>query len=539
MCYIEREDRGAILSRVRLIGRQADDAWDAPRSDALSAPADASNAAAWIAERLDGRLGGRQLERLCLDVDGAVCSWVSASATEPAMLRAAIERDGAVDDADPFGESVDGGVGRFPDLPNEMGYQAIGVPAGQTRAKAAVAQGRAAVFAVPEVAARSVVDALDESGVQIESCISLWQAMASAWAPRNGSASADRIVADSSPMTAVVLCVPGERVVWAWIRGGVPIAAGSFRTRAGLGPSASEALYLEEPDASDNPQDAAPAQPAKAAFGGRLATDWLAWAAQMGAFPSRVTWVGPIKSDRASGIEPADIAEAVRTASPSASVDVIDDEDPIGLTLRRLAERLDDEPKSVAGADTQLVGLSNRPGRVHRAMYQWIAVLLLVLSAALVAVSWSFWQEREVSQQRLTEVRGNIRELVEAAQPSLINEPPDILPRKLRERLDAQRGPAPVDIPKPKPVLRELEALALVLGNPSYELESIDIGSFACTFTVRVEDALAFEQLQDSLGAIGGSSIDWNSLNPRPNREKINVNGTGTWVDRPAAGGAS
>jgi len=528
VCYIQREDRGALLSRVRLVGRSTDDAWDAPRGEFdPTGTGDAANAAAWIAERLDSRLGGRSLDRVCLDLDGAVCSWVPASAAaEPGMLRAVIERDGgAAGDDDGFGEAAGEGAGRFPDLPNELGYQTIGENGGG----AVVAEGRAAVLAVPEVAARRFIDALDEAGVQVEGCVTLWQAMALAFAPRTGSSSADRVVAENSPLIATVLCVPGERVAWSWSRDGAPVAAGSFRTRIGSA-GAANALLLEDGQTPPGGVEGA----VESALGGRLAAEWLAWAAQFGSFPSRITWIGPMARDgdaSDTGMAPAQIASALRRAAPEATVDVIDDADPIGLTMQRLAERLDDEPRALERPGARLSSLSNRPGRVHRAMYHWIAILLLVASAAIGAVAFEFWQQRGAAQARLLEVRANQRALLEAGAPELAGDPYPTM--KLRELLDAQRGPAPVTIPAPKPVLRELETLALVLGNPEYELESIDISGFAVSFVVKVKDTRAYEDLVDALSNIGGSRIEWNSFNPRPDRERIRVNGTGTWADAP------
>ena len=538
VCYIQRQDRGAILRGVRLIGRSSDESWIAPREvDPIQSTA-ARDAAAWIADHLASRLGGKQIDRLCLDLDGAVCSWVDASAAATGTLRAAIDRDGAFDDGDAFGAGEESHAGRFPSLPNELGYQALGVPAGQPKSKAALAKGRAAVLAVPEVAARSLMDGLDEAGVQVGSCVTLWQAIAGAWGPDNGASppnGSDRVVASSSPLIAAVLCIPGERIVWAWIRGGVPIAAGAFRTRAGAKPHAStrDAFMLgdgSDEDAHEQQEHDSDDQ-AETGLGGRLAAEWLAWSAQIGAFPSRVTWVGPLRQGESSGLEPSRIAETVRKAAPNASVDVIDDEDPVGLTLRRLAERLDDGPRSLESADAQLLGLSNRPGRVHRAMYQWIALFLFAASVAIGAIAWSLWQERAESKLRVTEVRGNIRELLEAGAPDLVNESPDTLPLKLRDRLANLQGPSPVDIPPPKPVLSELETLAFVLGTPAYELEFIDVGSFAVTFKVRVNDTREYENLQQSLINIGGSSVRWNSINPRQNRNKIDVNGSGIWRD--------
>jgi hypothetical protein len=535
VCYIQREDRGAILSRVRLIGRTADETWEAPGGDARAmGNTAASDAATWIADHLSSKLGGKTLDRLCLDLDGAVCTWVPASSTEPGMLRAVIEHEGGGDDTDPFGDAGNGASGRFPDLPNEMGYQALGLAESPSRAKIAALEGRAPVLAVPEVAARAIVDALDEAGVQVESCTTLWQAIAGAWAPRSGSSGSDRVVSENTPLVAAVLCIPGERIVWAWIRAGVPIAAGAFRSRAGSRQAAMNLLLEEGQDESYDPgghHD--PAVPARA-LGGRLAAEWLAWAAQIGAFPSRVTWIGPMAQHDRSGLDPQDVADALRRAAPEASVDVIDDDDPVGLTLRRLAERLDDEPRTLDNPDARLSGLSNRPGRVHRAMYHWLAILLLIASAAIGAVAFALWQQRGESLERLAAVRANTRVLLEEGAPELAGDPYPTM--KLRERLNAERGPAPVAIPPAKPVLRELETLAFVLGTPDYELDNIDISSFAVTITVRVNDTRAYEELQGSLQGIGGTSLIWNSFNPKPDRDKIRVNGTATWAGGGAGG---
>jgi hypothetical protein len=556
VCYIERQDRGAILRGVRLIGRSSDESWSAPREvDPIEVNA-SRDAATWIADHLGSRLGGKQIDRLCLDVDGAVCSWIDSAAAASGSLRAVIDRDSAFDDGDMFGAGgEEGGAGRFPALPNEMGYQALGEWAGQAKPRVP-ASGRSAVLAVPEVAARTLIDSLDEAGVQVGSCVTLWQAIAGAWAPDTGAAPAggsNGVVAENSPLVAAVLCMPGERVVWAWVRGGVPVAAGSFRTRAGARPvaSAAESFLLTE-GTDDEAHD--PHHPGEAGeggefgLGGRLAAEWLAWSAQIGTFPSRVTWIGPLRKGNMSsgddtiagaGLEPQSIAEAVRRAAPDASVDVIDDDDPVGLTLRRLAERLDDGPRSLESADAQLLGLSNRPGRVHRAMYQWIALFLVAASIAIGAIAWSFWQERAEAEARITQVRGNIRELLVAGAPELVNESPDILPLKLRDRRDSMRRPGTVEIPAPDPVLRELETLSIVLGKPAYELEFIDISSFAVTFKVRVNSTKDYEELQQELINIGGSSVRWNSINPRPNRDKIDVNGSGMWRDNDSPEGDS
>lgn len=511
VCYIEREDRGAVLRRLRVVGAQTDDTWHAPPGTLDRQVFTA--AASWIGDRLNGRLTGRTLDRLCLDVDGAVCSWITAASAEPKLVRAVIEQESVHDADDPFADAGHNGAARFPDLPGEVDFEAL--PAGRL---ADDGPARTPVFAVPDVAARVFMDALDESGVQVGSCLTLWQAMLKAWASVSAP-SGGRVVAENSPVVAVVLCVPGDRVIWAWGRAEAPIAAGAFRIRPAGGPPDR---LLEDGQPQDEPgRD----DGADAAIGGRLAADWLAWSAQIGKAPARVVWVGPVGAG--PGLEGGEITSALRRAAPGATVDVIDEEDPVGLTLRRLAERLDAGKEHPAPAD-HLGALSNRPGRMHRAMYRWLAILLLAASAAMGALAWDFWQQRARALAAITEVRANQRALLEAEAPDLANDRLALL--HLRERVSQARGPATVDIPPPKPVVHELETLAFVLGNPDYELIEIDITSLSITFRVRVDDTMAFEQLQQSLFGIGGSNIAWTPLNPRQVGGRIEVSGSGTWA---------
>lgn len=523
VCYIEREDRGAVLRRLRVLGTKTDDVWEAPRTDFSSGQnAACAAAAAWISDRLNGKIGGRVLDRVCLDVDGSVCSWVTANSTDPRLVRALVEQAGGDDSDDAFADAGHSMVGRFPDLPGEVGYQAMG-----PRREKVGTPVRTPVVAVPDVAARAVIDALDESGVQIGSCITLWQAMMAAWWNRPTS-SHDRIVAESSPVLAVVLFLPGDRVVWSWGCSETPIASGAFRTRLGL--RTSRPMLTEN---GEGPVDEANPDSARA-VGGRLATEWLAWAAQIGRAPTRVVWIGPLGET----VDGGEIGAALRRAAPGASVDVIDEPDPVGLTLRRLAERIDSGEDGKPGPETCLVGLTNRPGRVHRAMYSWLAILFLAASGAMATLAWTFWEKRGESLQRLAEVRANTRALLEVGAPDLVND--QLALRNLRARVEQARSRTldPGRIPAPKAVLRELETLAFVLGNPDYELQEIDIGALSVSFRVRVDDTLAFEQLQSSLFGIAGSSVAWTPLNPRQTGNRIDVTASGTWLrdDRPGGG---
>lgn len=536
VCYLERDDRGALLRRVRVVGAHTDDGWEAPRAgaDAESVRQVSRTAAAWVSDRINGRNGGgaRTLDRLCLDVDGAVCSWITANSGEARLIRAVIEQDAAQDADDPFAESGHATVGRFPDLPGEMTYQSL---IGADKPPAGGGRARVPVFAIPDIAGRSLIDALDETGIQVGSCVSLWQAMMSVWAS-SSAASSQRVVAEAeAPLVAVVLCQPGERIIWAWGREGAPIAAGAFRTRLGV-----DAGPLRLPEGDEEMFETIRGPSHGASAGGRLAAEWLAWSAQIGRVPTRVTWVGPVHADAGSGLSGGEIAGALRKAAPGASVDIIDETDPIGLTLRRLAESLESPsagPCEAGGAC--LVSLTNRPGRVHRAMYHWLAAVLLAAGLAIAAMAFSFWQRRGEAVEGLSRVQANQRELLERGAPELVTDRMALL--NLRNQVDQARRRR-IDsgqIPPPKPVLRELETIAFVLGNPDYELIEIDIKPMSVTFKVRVQDTLAFEQLQRSLFGIAGSSVAWIPLNPRQVSNKIEVTATGTWIREDRTGGES
>lgn len=508
-----------MLRGLRLLGPQTDDTWHAP-AGAEQSRGTLTAAVSWVGDRLNGRLGGRVLDRLCLDVDGAVCAWVTANSAEHGLVRAVIEQEAAGDADDPFADAGHAHAGRFPDLPGEVGYQTLRAGRGEAQGPA-----RTPVLAVPDVAARALIDALDESGVQVGSCITLWQAMVKAWTSTPGSSS-ERVVADANPaVTAVVLCTPGDRVVWAWGRSDAPVAAGAFRMRAAPG-SGAELPLLEDPSG--------PSEASTSGFGGRLAAEWLAWGVQLGVAPSRVVWVGPVESH--PGLGAGELAAALRRAAAGATVDVIDDDDPIGLTLRRLAERIDagrDRP----APDDHLVGLSNRPGRVHRGMYRWLAIVLLAASGAIAALAHEFWNQASASNATLAQVRANQRELFEAEAPDLVNDPAPFAIKTLQDRVAQARGPATVQIPQAKPVVHELETLAFVLGNPDYELQEIDVGPLSITFRVKVDDTKAYEQLQQSLLGIGGSIINWTPLNYRQQGGRVEVTGNGTWPQRGRAPG--
>ncbi len=603
ICHIERIDRGGLLAGLRLVGPRTEERWSAPleslaaegeaRVDAVGdAQSNARDAAAWVAERLREVGRGRRIDRVVLDADGAVCSWVTASSIEPKVVRALVEQhaggsegEGGLDDP-----AHDTGPGRFPDLPGELGVQPLvdafaTPPSASADAASAIrrrfesARGQAkkalevdddgvpaaqriAVMAMPEVPARLLLDELDRAGVEVGSVGSVFHAAASVWDPAARALKAkspedeDPLTVDAEPgLTLVLLVDIAGRLVWCWSKTGGVAASGSARLPGGVtrGPVRGEAGGIGAGDragATARIEGDRPTVRITSQTLARLTGEWLSWATQLGHVPTRVVAVapfaslevGPPEANGAGGLDATGLATALRRALPGATVDLVDDEDPIGLTLRRLAELHDDGSPAVREDGTQrrgLTGLSRRPGRAHRAMYRWSAAALVAASVAVSAVSWSLFQRADGSGTVLAELRTQRRELLESIDPRLVMSP--FASRELQSMVDAARqGVVTADsLPPPPPALAELETLSYLLANESYDLTTLSIGPFAASFTVVVDDIGAAEQLRSGLTAIAGSNVIWSdpTLNTQSGG-RVSVQANGVWRVRPAPGTA-
>jgi hypothetical protein len=604
VCHIERIDRGGLLAGLRLVGPRTEDRWSAPleslaaegeaRVDAVGdAQSNARDAAAWVAERLKEAGRGKRIDRVVLDADGAVCSWVTASSIEPKVVRALVEQhaggsegDGGLEDA-----GHDSGPGRFPDLPGELGVQPLvdafaAPPSASSDAAAAIrkrfesARGQAkkalevdddgvpsaqriAVMAMPEVPARLLLDELDRAGVEVGSVGSVFHAAASVWDPAARTAKAksedeDPLTVEAEPgLTLVVLVDIAGRLVWCWSKTGGVAASGSARLPGGTtrGPVRQDAGGVAGERAGamggaariegDRPTVRITSQTLA-----RLTGEWLSWATQLGHVPTRVVAVapfaslevGPPEANGAGGLDATGLATALRRALPAATVDLVDDEDPVGLTLRRLAELHDDGSPAVRDDGTQrrgLMGLSRRPGRAHRAMYRWSAAALVAASLAVSAVSWSLFQEADGAGTVVAELRTQRRELLESIDARLVMSP--FASRELQAMVDtARQGVVTAEsLPPPPPALAELETLSYLLANEAYDLTTLSIGPFAASFTVVVDDIGAAEELRSGLTAIAGSNVIWSdpTLNTQSGG-RVSVQANGVWRQRPAAGTA-
>lgn len=471
---------------LRVVSLDDEATWQSPQAEPESAPSDAKAAAEWLAERLSRN--GRAISRLVVDTDGGVCSWVSANDTSPDVIRALVEQ--------PFDQDETQATSRFPEMPGETALELIGETSAHPK-KSDQAASRLPLLAMPVVPARLLVDELDRLGIRIGEVDALWHVLADAWDPSAraslGGSKAERVIAETTPVTGIILLDPAGRLVWVWSRGGTTLAGGTQRLQT-VQTTATEPDRLERGST-------------RQAFVvesdlGRLGTDWLSWSVQLGVAPTRVVIVGdPARVDDA--LDAGAIGRVLTRMRPDTPIDIVTETDPVGATLARLAGR---GPRP---GSTGISELTERPGRAHRAMYRWGAVALLCAAAAVGAVAW-----------RLLSVGNGVGEQINGLQQTFVTIATDnglgvgsttMLDLELRiEQLRAEQ----VDlnsIEPPPPVLEMLESLSFILASDDFRLKELSISPLSITLKVEVDETGMYESLTQSLRNIAGPAVDWRS----------------------------
>ena len=547
VCYIERTDRGGRITGLRLVGPNTDERWEALHGDLRD---DAKDGASWLADRLASSGSPRRLDRMCLDADGAVCGWLGADSADPKLVKAMIDRDAAGLSDDPFAEVDTVAVPRFPDLPNEVSLQPLaaaersggGSVFGKKKAQPADGDphgpSRFAVLATPDVPARLLIDELDRAGIEVGSVVSVWHAASRVWDASSGHGlRSDRVVADSAGCVGVVLVDIAGRLSWSWSAGGELVAAGAQRLplhRTAIEPSGDTGGARRIGGGEEISPEVRPAS------AGRLGADWLGWSAQLGYAPARVVCVVPKSrlavSNGTVTLDAGGVAAALRKALPSASIDLIDIDDPVGETLVRLAKRVESaqDARTDDGVRTSMQDLSNRPGRAHRAMYRWVALALLVASAFIGVLAWNLRGTGTAAAEAASAVRSSKREILRQINPEYEMNPFPV--RVLGEEIRRLRGSVvPTGVPpEPLPILEEVDTITLLLGNEGFELEKITVTSLTISAAVIVDGTQEFEFLRESLRRIAGSNVVWNEPNRTAAGERLRVSLSGLWTDEVA-----
>jgi len=516
VCYIRRTDRGAALKGVRLIGSHTDDSWQAgDRVDPTLVAQSIHEAAIWIRDRLASGSGSssKNLDVLCLDADGAVCSWVKPEDADPTLLDATISGGAIHQDLDELDVPTHSGVSeRFPNLPMELSYEPLNPDETSTGS-------RAAMMAVPDIPGRLLKDELDSMGIRIECFTSIWHALASVWDPGSGnpSHSVQRVVSSDAPIAAIIAVDASEgRLIWTWSRQGELITAGTSRVQL-IKDEHALVPHIRKEDIS------------------RVCSDWLGWSSQLGVSPSRILFIGSSaqvveldpdsSNDQTSaikcGLTPGEIGVALSQSWPNATVDLVEHHDPIGETLSKVESGKDITP---------LTGLTSRPGKVHRSMYRWACMALLAVAATIGIFAYQLFSHADSIKAQTSLIEIDRMSAMNSFDPELVR---SMLPLKdLKTRLDQMRSSqGPLSVKEAKPILEELETVSYVFGIPGIELESIRLNNTAVTVIMRVDEINQAEQVYQSLSAINGSHLRWVSMAPKNQGQKIQVTYNARWVD--------
>jgi hypothetical protein len=218
-CYIERADAGASLRSLRLVHARGQAHWTAPRRlrdaadatapDAASVRAALTSAAAWIAQQLNTLPGTPRLT-LVLDLDAARCGWLNANSSDDASVALAVQDALAAEPGDhettasrlswldtlrPGADASAQALvapARAPSRRARRAANAANAPSSPATPNADPAHDRRrlALLAVPDLAARLLIDELDRLGIEPYSVTSLWHLMALAWEPGGADAAA-------------------------------------------------------------------------------------------------------------------------------------------------------------------------------------------------------------------------------------------------------------------------------------------------------------------------------------------------------------
>lgn len=514
---------GSSIRALRLVGHASDESWPAG-----GGAADADHAAQWVRSRLANLRSTNSLALLCLDVEGGVCSWLSAPAGNLAMV-GAIARGGTLSgDADTSARANSSPIEFYAGDPYASSIQ----PLEHANGHAPTEMRRLPVLAISDVPGRLLMDALDRVNISVEAAATLWHVMAHTWdpgAPRAGAPLTDAMAAHAdAPVSGVLMVDPdNSRLLWTWSQAGRLLVAGSMRLRR----APAETTALAE-------QDAEGAAPMTVAYGAddvsRLTVEWLSWAAQVGQVPTRLVCIVPDQAQAGA------FGRALGQSWNGATVDVVVRPDPIGDTLTRAATVIENTPRATDD-DPQLalVELSSRPGRSHRRLYMWWSAAVVAGAVVLGIFGWQLQKNAGQSREAVAtwvkqqdEAIGQVMPGAKAGvgpENSVYNQ----LKNEVSRREKANALPGRND--NPMPILQELETLSLVIGNSGISLDAsqgqgIDIDSRGARVTVLTNTTSDAEALLEAFKRVSGSNlVDWTSnLSQRNEGEAVRVRGVYT-----------
>ena len=459
-CFLQQD-----LSIVRVRGGGVDETWRAPAlerhegdSAVAIAQARAREAARFVATTV-GR--ARRLGPVVIGAQDAICARVAAPSAVPDVVTAALSRRARA----------------WSDEPGSTGVQALAPARKSSRAPRPSATENptppGSVLTVIELHDGLIclfLDELDRRGMSPSSVQTLWHTLATSLAPAR-SAPGD--------LSAVVLGDEGS-TIWAWARGGTLVAGGQTRTPV---------------RASD--------EPAAAPVPHRLALDWLAWGAQLGAMPTAATVLAPA---------PDALADALAGALPGARVERKSAADVLAAALDAAAASAptSDDPRVC------LTDLTNRPGRAHRWLGVWSAAAIALIAVTVAAVGVRQRTIAHGASALAADTSATMRDRVSSIEPRFADDP---APERALASLLAQEREQhkPIEAPPPpRPIFAELlrlsGALAAVLAEKDdADVKLVKLDELGGEAQIAVPDFATGEAILDRLGA-GDALVRWSGV---------------------------
>jgi hypothetical protein len=520
--------KGDSIVGLRLVAERSEESWAAPANASGTLTGDAEAAAAWLASKVRGN--GSRLDVLCLDTEGSMCGWLTSPSEDPEILGALAREFGDTPGQEAHEQRTplaDAAATR-----DEASVALLGRPVDARARKAPAGQSprRVGVVSVSDVPARLLADALDRRGIEVRLVTTAWHALAAVWDPsaRTPQIASDAIGDSEERITAVLAADTAGRLLWTWSAGGNLLAGGSMRLAQDRAAQPETAIVEAGRTGSFPLRDQTYRTIVGPREASRLAAEWLAWSLELGRTPTRIIAVTPSAPAGREAEHEASLAafgEALTKACPGASMDLAEDGDPLGTTLTRLAERVDDAPTTNGPTQAQGVvgsvpGLASRPTRAHRRFYITASLAVTALAAAAGAYAWKLRSEAGEARQAaaraieswrpaVREIDGKLLENIESVGDKLTKQLAD-LERKLAT---PSRNRAEI-----RPILDELATLGMIVGDPEIHLVELMLES-ANGATIKVhatlEEATALEQ---AFREIAGSNLgEWASTsNPIP-----------------------
>ncbi|MCB9838615.1 MAG: hypothetical protein H6813_04685 [Phycisphaeraceae bacterium] len=499
-CYFDVSAETARLfaqageSRWTPAGDLADDDPFAPRKRL-------QDIAMWLTEGVGSK---KRIDLFCLGVSDSMCQWLSAPSAEMNVVAAAARGKG-----EEWGPGAALGT-----------IEPLTSPHQKAKRSEKQAPGRRSgthfpVLAIHDAPARVLLDALDRDGIRVGSIVSLWHAMCRAWDEslptervreelKSGSDNGSTETAAASPITAILVTTDDNALVWVWSRGRQLVTGG----RAAL-------IRAEHIDQTDSTPTTPPSSPL-ADVCGRLALDWLTWSAQLGQTPERIIIISP---------DAREIATECERLWPTAPARLIPEIDPVKATIDRLSAGVPVKPE--ADARTCIASLTNRPGRAHRRLNQWVGVILLGVAIAIIGLGFRLHAQAGQYQQQERSFQAEIVGKLGDIDQRLARDPRPLLAidNKINQLATTNEGfeePA-----LPLPILTELMRVATALqGAEGVKIERIEITETRSTLRLQIPDTVTGERVIEALRTSDGK-IRWiESAGPLTGRLVLN----GAWT---------